>query len=173
LSVPQAALPPEQVWTHAPVVHVTLPHAALPTQVAVQSPVVQLILPHAAPPLPPEQFAVQSPLVQPMLPHACWPMQSTAQFFVLQVMPRHALSAVQSISHDAALVQLIVPHAPGVGHMMLQFQPMGQVILPLPVPMIVHDIVAKLQLPPQMSGQIAASSGLGGASTSGRSPITQ
>ena len=168
LSVPQAALPPEQISVHAPVVHVMLPHAALPAQVAVQSPLVQPIVPHAALPPPPEQFAVQSPLVQLMLPQACWPVQLTLQSFVLHVMPRHALLAVQSISHEAALVQLISPHAPLVPHVMVQFQPVGQVMLPLPVPTIVHDVVAKSQLPPQMSGHTAASSGLGGASTSGR-----
>jgi hypothetical protein len=160
-SVPQAALPPEQCVVHVPPEHVMLPHALLPAQVASQAPVPQVIEPHAALPLPPEQSAVHLPVVQLMLPHAALPthvasqlpdvhctapqarspVQLTLQFFVLHVMPRHAMSAVQSTLHDAAFVQLIVPHAPVVGHVMLQFHAVGQVTFPLPVPVIVQVVV--------------------------------
>ena len=80
------------------------------------------------------------------------------------------MSAVHSISHDAAFVQVIVPHAPIEPQMMLQFQPAGHVMLPLPVPVIVHSVVWKLHVPPQIVGHTAASSGRASA---GRLPITQ
>jgi len=68
-------------------------------------------------------------------------VHSTVQSFVLHVMPRQALSAVQPIVHDAELPQLIVPHAPGIAHVMSQFHPGGHVMLPLPAPVIVHVVV--------------------------------
>lgn len=152
VSVPHAALPPEHVSMQLPVVHITAPHAALPSHVAVQSPLVQVIVPHAALPLPPEHVTLQSPVVHEMSPHAALPVHVAVQLLVAHVMS---------------------PQEPALPHMMVQFQPAGQLRLPLPVPTIVHDFVAKLHVPPQMSGHTAASSGLGGASTSGRSPITQ
>ena len=78
--------------------------------------------------------------------------------FVLHVMPRHALAAVQLTSHAVALAQLIVPHAPVVEQLIVQFQPAGHVMLPLPVPVISHVAAAKLQVPPQIAGHTAASS---------------
>ncbi len=171
VSGPHAASPPEQSARHRPVVHEIAPHALLPAHVASQSPVVQLIVPHAALPLPPEQLAVQSPVVQPMLPHAFTPTHVTSQSRVLHVMARHAPSAVQSTSHDSALVQQIAPHAPLVSHRILQFQPLGQVMSSPPEPTIVHDRVWKLHVSPQMLGHTAASEGP--ASTSGFCPITQ
>lgn len=171
LSVPQAALPPEQSVRQRPVVQLMPPHALLPVHVASQLPLVHEIVPHAALPPPPEQSAVQSPLVQPMLPHAFCPTHSTVQSLVWQVMPRQALSAVQWMSHDCACVQLIVPHAPVEPQLMMQFQPGGHARLPLPVPVIVHVVVWKSHVPPQIAGHTAASRG--GASSSGFLPITQ
>ena len=188
-SVPHAALPPEQFVRHRPVVHVMLPQALLPAQVASQSPAPHVIVPHAALPLPPEQSALQSPVVQLMLPHAalpvhvasqlpvvhctlpqaCCPVHATVQFFVLHVMPRQALSALHVMSHDAELPQLIVPQAPPMAHVMSQFHPVGQVMLPLPVPVIVHVVVWTSQLS-QADGHSKASSGRASA---GREPITQ
>ena len=170
VSEPHAALPPEHSVRHRPVVQLTLPHALLPWQVASQSPVVQLIVPHAALPPPPEQVASQLPLVHVMLPHAALPVHVTLQSRVLHVMPRHALPAVQPIVHDAALVQLIAPHAPLVPHSMLQFHAFGHVTLPLPVPVIEHVVVWKLQPPLQAAGHSAASRG---RASTGRCPITQ
>ncbi len=163
--VPQAALPPAQVWMHLPLPQLSPAQALLPWQSAVQSPLEQLTVPQAALPLPPEHETSQLPLVQPMLPHARGPMHETLQSCVLHWMPRHALPAVHLTSHDAEFVQLIVPHAPVVGHSMLQFQPVGQVRLPLPVPTIVHVNVAKSQVPLQIGGHTAASAGR--ASSSG------
>ena len=191
---PHAALPPEHVDVHDPLLPVQLivPHAALPAQVALQSPPLQLMLPHA--PLPHEQFAVQSPvpqlivphaslplqvasqspLVHVMLPHAFRPVHSTVQSFVLQVMPRHASAVRQSISHDAAaLPQLIVPHAPAEPQVMLQFHPVGQLILPLPVPVMAHVFAWKSHVPWQIVGHTAASIGGINASSSGFAPATQ
>ena len=189
---PHAALPPEQVDVHEPLLPVQLivPHAALPAQVALQSPPLQLMLPHA--PLPPEQFAVQSPvpqlivphasvpvhvalqspLVHVTLPHAFVPVQSILQSFVLQVIPRHASFVVQSISHDAALPQLIVPHAPADAHTTLQFQFGGHAMLPLPVPVIVHVIAWKSHVPWQIVGHTCTNMSGMKAST-GRLPMTQ
>lgn len=153
VSLPQTCtpLPPEQVSLHVPVVlHEMLPHAALPVQVASHVPVLQVTL-----------------------PHACWPVQVILQSFVPHWMLRHAFAAVHSMLHDAALVQVSMPHAPGAPHMMLQCQPGGQARLPLPVPTIVHVDVAKSQVPPQIAGHTAASSGFGGASASGFVPSTQ
>ena len=157
--VPQAALPSEQVSVHAPVPQLIAPHALLPAQVAVQSPLVHEMLPQAALPLPPEQLTSQSPDVQLTLPHALGPTQLTLQSLVLHVIPRHALAAVHSMSHDAALVQLISPHAPLVVHAISQFQPLGQVMLPLPVPTMLHVDVAKSHMPLQIAGHTAASRG--------------
>jgi hypothetical protein len=173
LIVPQAALPPEQISVQAPAPQLTEPHALLPAQVAEQSPVVHEILPHAALPPPPEQLTAQSPDVQLTLPHAFAPTQLTVQSFVLQVIPRHALPAVHSISHDAAFEQLIMPHAPLVLHAMSQFQPVGQVMFPLPVPTMLHVDVAKSHMPLHTVGQTAASTGRLGASSRGFWPITQ
>jgi hypothetical protein len=146
-----APLPPEHVSLHVPVVlHVMLPQAALPVQVASHVPVVQL-----------------------MLPHACWPVQVTLQSFVPHWMPRHALFELQSMLHDAPLLQVSMPQAPGEPQLMLQCQPAGQARLPLPVPVIVHVDVAKSQVPPHTAGHTAASIGLGGASASGFMPRTQ
>lgn len=171
LIVPQAALPPEQVSVQAPVPQLTEPHALLPAQVAEQSPLVHEMLPHAA--APPEQLTSQSPDVQLTLPHAFGPTQLTLQSLVLHVIPRHALPDVHSISHDAAFVQLIMPHAPLVLHAISQFQPVGQVMLPLPVPTMLHVDVVKSHIPLQTAGQTAASTGRLGASSSGFWPITQ
>ena len=171
MTVLHAGSAPLHVASHRPVPQLSVPHAALPpAQSALQSPVVQLIEPHAPAPM---QVASQSPLVQVMLPHACAPVHSTWQSFVLHVMPRQAEPAEQVTSHDAAFAQLIVPHAPDVPHSMLQFQPLGHVMLPLPVPTIVQLDVVKLHVPAQISGHTAASSGRDGASMSGFCPITQ
>jgi hypothetical protein len=155
---PQASVPPEHVCVQSPPLHVIAPHAALPVHARVQVPVVHDCVPHTGSPSPPPHVDVQLPLVQLMSPHAALPLQVTSQFFVAHVMPRQALSAVQSISHDAALLQLIVPHAPGVAQPMLQFQAVGQLMLPPPVPVIVHVVVVKSQPPLHVSGHTAASS---------------
>lgn len=128
-SEPHAALPPEHVSMHAPVVHVMLPHALLPVHVRVQSPV-----------------------VQPTLPHDALPVHVTLQFFVLQVIALQASVAVQSMSQPRApaLMQLTIPHAPAVGQLISQFHPSGHVMLPLPVPVIVHVAVARSQPPLQI-----------------------
>lgn len=137
-------LPPEHVSLHVPLVQLMLPHAALPVQVASHVPVVQL-----------------------MLPHACCPVQVILQFFEPHWMLRHAFADVHSMLHEAALLHVSMPHAPGEPHMMLQCQPGGHTRLPLPVPTIVHVDVAKSQVPPQIAGHTAASIGLVGASASG------
>jgi hypothetical protein len=62
------------------------------------------------------------------------------------------------MSHDAALMQSIIPHAPGVEQPMLQFHAVGQVMLAVPVPVIVHVVVVKSHPPLQVSGHTAASS---------------
>jgi hypothetical protein len=153
--LPHASVPPEHVWSQAPPLHVIAPQAELPVHVRVQAPVVHDCVPHA--PLPLHE-AVQLPLVQLMSPHAALPLHVTSQFFVVHVMPRQALSAVQSISQDAALLQSIAPHAPGVEQPMLQFHAVGQVMLAAPVPVIVHVVVEKSQPPLHVSGHTAASS---------------
>ena len=165
LTVPHAGSTPVHVALLAPVPQFTVPHAALPPeQFAVQSPVVQLMLPHA--PLP-AQVATQSPVVQLMLPHAFVPVQLTLQSLVVHWIALHALATLHVTSHDAAVVQVTVPHAPAVVHSILQFQPEGQLMLPLPVPTIMQVLVEKSQLPLQIAGHTAASSGLGGASICG------
>jgi hypothetical protein len=165
LTVPHAGSRPAHVALHAPVPQFSVPHAALPPeQFAVQSPVVQLMVPHA--PLP-AQVALQSPVVQLMLPHAFVPVQLTLQSLVVHWIALHASVTLHVTSHDAAVVQVIVPHAPAVGHSILQFQPAGQLMLPLPAPTIMHVLVEKSQLPLQIAGHTAASSGRLGASTCG------
>jgi hypothetical protein len=66
------ALPALHAALHAPVPHVSVPHAALPPpQVVVQSPLVQRMSLHAA---LPEQVAVQLPVDEHVkLPHALLP----------------------------------------------------------------------------------------------------
>jgi hypothetical protein len=155
LTVPHADSAPMQVAEHAPVPQFSVPHAAAPPeQVSVQSPVVQLRLPHAPAPV---QVAVQSPLVHVMLPHACVPVHVTLQSFVLHVMPLHAPSAVHSIVHASATVHVIEPHAPDCSQRMWQFQPAGQVMLPLPAPTIVQVPAARSQPPLQIAGHVAVS----------------
>jgi hypothetical protein len=192
IALPHAALPPPHVSVHVPPVHVIAALQAFepvqsrlqspvdehvsepqtcwpppPLHVSVQSPVEHVTLPHASEPV---QVAVQSPLVQPMLPHAFVPVQSTVQSFVWHVMPRHALSALQwTLQPVPALPQLIVPHAPLVGHEMSQFHPVGHVMLPLPVPVIGQSRVIKLH-DGQIEGHDAASSG---RASIGRVPTTQ
>ena len=135
-----------------------LPHTATPApplQVSLQLPAPHVKFPQAS---LPEQAAVQSPLVQLMLPHALTPVQVTSQFFVMHEMPRHASALAQSILQEAALPQLIPPHAPALPQVMLHFHAVGQVMLPLPVPVIVQVVVLKSQPPLQIAGQTAASS---------------
>jgi len=172
--VPHAA-EPAQVRLQSPIVVPATPHVRLPQtcspppleQSCVHLPVVQVRLPHASDPI---HVVLQSPVEQLVLPHAFTPAQSTSQSFVPHVMPRHALSAVQWTLHDAAaFVQLIVPHAPFVGHEMSQLKPAGHVMLPLPVPVIGQSRVIRLQLG-QIDGQVSASAGRASA---GRVPVTQ
>jgi hypothetical protein len=167
LTVPHAALPPEQVSRQRPELHVRVPHAPVPEQVAVQSPELHEMLPHASAPV---QVAVQSPELHEMLPHALAPAQSTLQSAFPQVMPRHASGVGQSMLHESAFVQVIVPHAPATGQVMLQFQPAGQVMLPPPVPWIVQVVVWKSHWSWQIAGHTAASAGRASA---GSVPTTQ
>jgi hypothetical protein len=165
LTVPHAGSRPVQFALHAPVPQLSVPHAALPPeQFAMQSPVVQLMLPHAA---LPAQVALQSPVVQLMLPHALSPVQLTLQSLVVQVIAAHASVTLHVMSHDADVAQLIEPHAPAVVHSILQFQPEGQLMLPLPVPTIMQVLVEKSHMPLQIAGHTAASSGRLGASICG------
>jgi hypothetical protein len=116
-----------------------MPHASRPPeQVSLQWPVVQLMFSHASTPV---QLAVQSPVVHVMLPHALTPVQVATQSAVPQLMFRHASAVVQPILQLDVPEQVTVPHAPPVAHVMSQFQPGGHVMLPLPVPVIVHDDV--------------------------------
>jgi len=124
-------------------------------QFCVQLPLLQLSAPHAEP--PPLHVAEQFAVVHVMLPHACAPVHVTSHGFVLHWIFRHALSAVQLMSHDAAFVQLIAPHAPAAPQLMTQFQPGGQTMLPVPMPVIVHRPAAKSHWPPQIAGHTAAS----------------
>jgi hypothetical protein len=95
-----------------------------------------------------------------------------SQSFVTHEIARHALPARQSTLQPLPLPQLIAPHAPEDGHVMLHLKPAGQVMLPLPVPRIVHVPIAKSQLW-HTDGQIAASgSGWTNASAM-RGPTTQ
>ena len=120
----------------SPIRRTRLPHASsLPEQVSLQSPVVQLMFSHAS---TPEQVAVQSPVVQVMLPQALTPVQVASQLAAPQVMFRQAFAEVQAILQVAASIPVIVPHAPAEAHVMSQFQPDGHVMLPLPMPVIVH-----------------------------------
>lgn len=166
--LPHAALPPPHVSVQLPVVQVIEPHAPEPVQLRVQAPVVHDWLPQAA--LPPLHVEVQSPVVHVIAPHAAEPVQVAMQSAVVQLIAPHALAAVHLTSHFAALVQLIAPHAPDVAHSMLHVQPAGQVMLPLPVPMMPHVPAMKSQRPPQMAGHTAASAMRASA---GRLSITQ
>ena len=136
-------------------------------QFCVHVPVLHDIAPHAD---PPSHAAVHVPDVHVMLPHARAPVHVTSHGFVLHVMPRHASSDVQLMSHEIAFAQLIAPHAPGVAQLMMQFQPAGHEMLPVPAPVIVHSDFAKSHLPAQIAGHTAASIGTG---PSGRVPSTQ
>jgi hypothetical protein len=72
--------------------------------------------------------------------------------------------------HDApAFEQLIVPQAPFVGHEMSQLNPVGHVMLPLPVPVTGQSRVIRLH-DGQIDGQVSASIGRASA---GRVPTTQ
>jgi hypothetical protein len=117
--VPHALLP-VQVRVHAPLpVQLRLPQTALPVpplQVSVQLPPWHVTFPHAPSPV---QAAVQLPVVHEMFWHAPEPLHVTSQFFVRHEMPRHAPVVRQSMSHDAALPQLIAPHAPACPQVML------------------------------------------------------
>jgi hypothetical protein len=79
------------------------------------------------------------------------------------------LSLVQCTLHDVPFMQLIVPHAPAVAHVMSQLKPAGHARLPLPVPVMAHSRVCRLH-----DGQIAGhtSASIGRASI-GRIPTTQ
>lgn len=83
---------------------------------------------------------------------------------------RHASSDVQLMSHDAAFTQLIAPHEPGEAQLMMQFQPAGHAMLPVPLPLIVHSPFSKLHVPAQIAGHTAASIGI---EPSGGVPSTQ
>lgn len=191
LIVPHAAVPPLQVSVHVPPAHVICwPQAAEPAHVRVQLPVPQLNEPHTCMPPPPLQSSVQLPVVQLSDPHALTPVQvavhgwvvqlilpqallpvhSSVQAFPLQLMPRHALSDVQWTSHFWEFVQLTVPHAPDAPQLIEQSQPVGHVMLPLPVPVIEQCIVWKLQVPPQIAGQTGGASG---PASIGRVPTMQ
>lgn len=191
-SGPHASRPPEQVVVHGPVpLHAVLPHAPAPVHVRLQLPVeAQVIVPQTAEPLPPlhvcvqlpvphmrlshapdpVQVAVTLPVVLEMLAQAFVPVHVTSQFFVRHWIVRHASSATQSMSQLAALPQLMAPHALGVGQPMVQFHAVGHTMLPLPVPVIVHVLVAKSQPPLQVAGHTAASSSRASA---GSWPTTQ
>jgi hypothetical protein len=55
----------------------------------------------------------------------------------------HAPLALHDTVHDSADVQLTLPHACCVPHVMPQCQPDGHEMLPLPVPVTLHVCVAK------------------------------
>jgi hypothetical protein len=132
---------PLQVRRQSPLVHDSSPHALLPPpHVCVQSPDVQLRSPHAFAPL---QVAAQLPLVHWMSPHAFAPVHSTSHAAPLHVIVSHA-PAPHVMSQDSAAEHEIVRHELGVGQSMSQFQPAGQVTLPLPLPwpVILHDFVS-------------------------------
>lgn len=166
---PHAALPSAQVCVQAPSAQIMAPHALSPVHVRVQLPAPHDSEPHTALPPPPLQVCVQLPLVHVTLAHAFAPVHVTSQFLVMHDTPRHAFALAHRTLHDAALPQSSDPHAPGVGHVMSQFQPAGHVIEPLPVPVIVHVVVAMSQLL-QIAGHTNAS---GGAASIGSVPMMQ
>ena len=191
LTAPHAPLPPLQVSVHVPPLHVICwPQAADPAHVRVQLPVPHVNDPHTCMPPPPLQSSVQLPVVQLsvpqaltpvqvavhgavvqlILPQALLPLHSSVHAFPAQLMPRHALADVQWTSHFWELLQLIVPHAPDVPQLIEQSQPVGQVMLPLPVPVIEQCIVWKSHVPPQTAGHTGGASG---PASIGRVPTTQ
>jgi hypothetical protein len=193
LSAPHAALPPLQSSVHVAAVQFIVPHAPAPEHVRVHVPTPtkpHVSAPHAALPFMPVHVSVQLPVVQESDPHALTPVHAAVQLWVVHVMlphalspvhvishglpehwmPRHALFDVQLMPHFCALEQLIVPHEPGAAHVMSQSQPAGQVMLPLPVPVIEQCIVWKSQVPPQIAGQTGGASG---PASIGRVPTMQ
>jgi hypothetical protein len=158
LIVPHAALPSEHVSVHAPPLQAIVPHAFEPEHVRVQSPVPHVSEPQAALPPPPLHVSVQLPVVHVTLAHAAEPVHVTLQSAAWHDTPKHALLAAHSTSHDTAVPQLIVPHAPEVGQPILHLKPAGQVMPPLPVPVMLHVAVAISQLV-QTAGHTNASGG--------------
>src|SRR5262249_31531324 len=128
------------------------PHAFEPSQVASQVPLVHDRLPHALPALP--------ELVQ-----------CVVQLAVSHVMLPHARSLPHVTSHDCAIVHEMSPHAAVPLQLLVQSQPAGHVIAPLPVPVIVQVLLPKLHCP-HCGGQIATSIGASIAASIGL-PITQ
>jgi hypothetical protein len=169
---PHASEPPLQVSVHAPPLQFMVPQALLPAHVRVQSPDWQVSVPHDALPAPPMQLSVQLPDVQLTLPHALTPVHVTSQFFVAHEMPRHALLAAQLTLQLWPVPQLIGPHALALGHVISQLKPAGHAIAPLPVPVMVHLLVAKSQPPLHVVGHTAASISMMRASM-GRVPTMQ
>jgi hypothetical protein len=94
-----------------------------------------------------------------MSPHAeLPPLHVTTQVLESHVMSPHAVPAVHWMSHVFASVQSISPHAPGLAQPIVQFQPVGQLIAPLPAPTIVHVLVPKSH-EAHVGGHTAASGG--------------
>jgi hypothetical protein len=159
------ALAPVHLRSQSPVVQDRLPHApAPPPQVWVQLPVVQVRSPHAFAPL---HIAVQLPVVQSMSPQAFAPLHSTSHGLALHVMSPHP-PVPHVTSHDSPAVHEIESHDPGVGQLMSQCQPVGQVTAP-PVPVIVQVVDGRSH----ESHVLGHSSGASDWRASTRSPTTQ
>jgi hypothetical protein len=133
---------------------VAAPQAPAPSHVRVHVPLtVQFNAPHTALPPPPVHVCVQLPPAHVRFAHALAPVQVTSQFFDWQLTPTHALDARQSTSQPSLMPQLIGPHAPACAQVMLHFMPVGQVIAPVPVPVIVHTVgLADVSQPPLHAG---------------------
>jgi hypothetical protein len=143
---------------------VTLPQAEPPVQVALPPPVPNVRLPQL---FEPRHVSTQcAVLLQVMLPHAlvlAAPSHSTVQLPAAQLMFPHAFGAPHVMSHDSELVQWMSPHAPPVEQPIMQCQPAGHVIVPLPRPVTLQVCVAKLHaVPGHTLGHTAASGGASG-----------
>jgi hypothetical protein len=159
LTVPHAPLPLLQV-TPQPVEHVTLPHAEPPLHVALPLPVPNDRFPQL---LLPRQVSAHVAAVQLILPHASvvpLPSHSTLHVPAEHVMSPHEFGALHVMLHDSELVQWMSPHAPPVVQPIVQCQPEGHVMVPLPSPVTLHVWVPKSHwLPGHTLGQTAASAG--------------
>jgi hypothetical protein len=91
-------------------------------------------------------------------PHALVPAHVIRQSALPQVMSSQALVPVQLIVHDAASVQLTLPHAVSL-HVMSQWSPCGHLTLSPPAPVIVHvgGVFVRSQPPLQSLGHAFSS----------------
>ncbi len=160
---PHAALPPLHEIPQAPAPHVMPRHAEPPLHVALPPPVPSEMLPQLA---LPRQLTSHLPPVQLMFPHASvvpLPSHVMLQVPTAHVTLLHAPTLPHVSLHDSDCVQLTSWHAPWVAQPITQFQPAGQVMLPLPVPVMLQVFVWKLHsVPGHTDGQIAASIGASG-----------